>query len=170
MEITIISAQGLKNSSLFSQHIKPFITLTTTPPPSSCHVYTTTVDHEGGVNPTWGDKFDLSNIIDASFFYNKSSYIYLQLYTNRFLLGPRLLGWCGIPAGDIVDGFSPVGTARTLSYRLRKRDGSRGHGVVNVVVKLESSIFQRQRRVNPNVPEMRFGRVAVGIPVRSPVW
>ncbi|XP_076912666.1 BON1-associated protein 2-like [Bidens hawaiensis] len=169
MEITIISAQGLKNSSLFSQHIKPFITLTTTPPPSSCHVYTTTVDHEGGVNPTWGDKFDLSNIINASFFYNKSSYIYLQVYTYRyFLLGPRLLGWCGIPASDIVDGFSPVGTVRRLSYRLRKKDGSRGNGVVNVVVKLESSIFQGQRRVDSDVADMRFGRVAVGIPVRSP--
>ncbi|KAL7608413.1 hypothetical protein Lser_V15G09835 [Lactuca serriola] len=178
MEMTVISAQGLKKtstlSSLFSHHLRPFIILTTTPPSSSggvnqSHVYTTTVDHEGGVNPTWGDKFDLSNVIDSSFFSHKYSYIYLQLYTNRLLLGPRFLGWCGIPASDIADGFSPAGTARQLSYRLRKKDGSRGHGVVNVVVKLDSSLFQARRRVDSVVqrlPEVRFDRVAIGIPVK----
>ncbi|KAI3713388.1 hypothetical protein L1987_71965 [Smallanthus sonchifolius] len=171
MEITVISAQGLNNSSLFSHHIRPFITLTTTPPSSSSyssgtHVYTTTVDHQGGRNPTWGDKFDLSNVVDASFFYRKNSYIYLQLYTNRLLLGPRFLGWCGIPAADIADGFLAAGTVRQLSYRLRKKDGSRGHGVVNVAVKLESSIFQAMRRVDSGVQPVDFGRVAIGIPVR----
>ncbi|KAI3812962.1 hypothetical protein L1987_17675 [Smallanthus sonchifolius] len=166
MEITIISAQGLKYSSLFSHHIRPFITLTTTPPSSRTQVYTTTVDHQGGLNPTWGDKFDLSNVVDASFFYHKSSYIYLQLYTSRLLLGPRFLGWCGIPAVDIADGFSPAGTVRQLSYRLRKKDGSKGHGVVNVLVKLESSIFQAMKRVDSGVQPVNFGRVAIGIPVR----
>ncbi|KAK9076707.1 hypothetical protein SSX86_005041 [Deinandra increscens subsp. villosa] len=173
MEITVISAQGLKKSSLFSHHLRPFISLSTTPPSSSHgggHRYTTTVDHQGGLNPTWGDKFDLSNVIDATFFYHKYSYIYLQLYTNRLLLGPRFLGWCAIPASDIADGFSPAGTVRHLSYRLRKKDGSRGHGVVNVVVKLDSSVFQARRRVDSDVqrlPEMNFGRVAIGIPVRA---
>ncbi|KVH95457.1 C2 calcium-dependent membrane targeting [Cynara cardunculus var. scolymus] len=179
MEITIISAQGLKKtsalSSIFShRHLRPFITLTTTPPSAAhggdpSHVYTTTVDHEGGVNPSWGDKFDLSSVIDASFFYHKYSCIYLQLYTNRLLLGPRFLGWCGIPATDLADGFSPAGTVRQLSYRLRKKDGSRAHGVVNVVVKLDSSIFQARRRVDSDVrrlPEMTFGGVAIGIPVK----
>ncbi|GJZ96251.1 hypothetical protein Tco_0668585 [Tanacetum coccineum] len=129
----------------------------------------TRVAREGGVNPAWGDKFDLSKVIDKSFFYNKNSYIYLQLYTNRALLGPRFLGWCAIPARDIVDGFSQVGTARQLSYRLRKKDGSRGHGFVNVMVKLESSIFEGTKRVEPDVrrlPEMSYGRVAIGIPVK----
>ncbi|KAL8200893.1 hypothetical protein R6Q57_012232 [Mikania cordata] len=174
MEITIISAQGLKNSSIFSHNIRPFITLTTTPPPSSSghrsHVYETTVDREGGVNPTWGDKFDLSKVIDAGFFHRNNSYIYLQLYTSRIWLGPRFLGWCGIPAADITDGFSPAVTARQLSYRLRKKDGSRGHGVVNVLVKVESSVFQALRRVDPDVrrlPEMNFGPVAIGIPVKT---
>ncbi|KAI3787603.1 hypothetical protein L1987_42192 [Smallanthus sonchifolius] len=160
MEITVISAQGLKKPSIFSHHHKPFIILTTTPP-SGGHVYTTTVDLHGGVNPTWGDKFDLSNVVDATFFHRKYSSIYLHMYTNRLLFGPRFLGWCGIPASDIADGFSPAGTVRHLSYRLRKKDGSRGHGVVNVVVKLESSIFQTR------LPEMNFGRVAIGIPVKT---
>ncbi|KAI3710884.1 hypothetical protein L2E82_40679 [Cichorium intybus] len=178
MEMTVISAQGLKKtstlSSLFSHHLRPFITVTTTPPSSThggdrSHMYTTTVDHEGGLNPTWGDKFDLSNVIDASFFSHKYSCIYLQLYTNRLFLGPRFLGWCGIPAADIADGFSPAGTARQLSYRLRKKDGSRGHGVVNVMVKLESPIIQARGRVDTGaqrLPEVSIGRVAIGIPVK----
>ncbi|XP_076951815.1 protein SRC2-like [Bidens hawaiensis] len=168
MEITIISAQGLKTPSLFSHNLQPFIHLTTTTSPTGGH-HTTTVDHEGGVNPTWGDKFDLSNIIDASkFFYNKCSCIYLYLYTNRLLLGPRLLGWCGIPVADIVDGMSPVGTMRQLSYRLRKKDGSKGHGVVNVMVKLDSSVFRRKGGSDVRrLPEVNFGRVAIGIPVRT---
>nr|GEY60951.1 hypothetical protein [Tanacetum cinerariifolium] len=177
MEITIISAQGLKKTStlstFFSHHLRPFITLTTTPPSSfhdPSHVYTTRVDREGGVNPAWGDKFDLSKVIDKSFFYNKNSCIYLQLHTNRALLGPRFLGWCGIPARDIIDGFSQVGTARQLSYRLRKKDGSRAHGFINVMVKLDSSIFEGTKRVmEPDVrrlPEMSYGRVAIGIPVK----
>ncbi|KAJ0630663.1 putative C2 domain-containing protein [Helianthus annuus] len=171
MEITVVSAQGLKkSSSLFSHHIRPFITLTTSSSSSSHLIYKTTVvvDHQGGLSPTWGHNFDLSNVIDATFFsHNNSSYIYLHLYTNRlFLLGPRFLGWCRIPAADIADGFSPV---RHLSYRLRKKDGSRGHGVVNVVVKLETTIFQALRRGDAaGVPEMNFGRVAMGIPVRTP--
>ncbi|KAL4570811.1 hypothetical protein LXL04_026474 [Taraxacum kok-saghyz] len=178
MEMTVISAQGLKKtstlSSLFSHHLRPFITLTTTPPTSThfgdrSHIYTTTVDYEGGVNPTWGDKFDLSNVIDASFFSHKYSCVYLQLYTSRLLLGPRFLGWCAIPAADIADGFSPTGTARHLSYRIRKKDGSRGHGFVNVIVKLDSSLFQARRRVDSVVqrlPEVRFDGVAIGIPVK----
>ncbi|GJZ09338.1 RNA-directed DNA polymerase, eukaryota [Tanacetum coccineum] len=133
-------------------------------------MYTTRVAREGGVNPTWGDKFDLSKVIDKSFFYNKNSYIYLQLCTNRSLLSPRFLGWCAIPARDIVDGFSQVGTARQLSYRLRNKDGSRGHGFVNVMMKLESSIFEGPKRViEPDVrrlPEMSYGRVAIGVPVK----
>ncbi|KAM0015499.1 putative C2 domain-containing protein [Helianthus debilis subsp. tardiflorus] len=176
MEITIISAQGLKKPSLFSHHLLPFITLTTTPPsaPHGRHVFTTTVAHDAGVNVndnhTWGDKFDLSNVVDASFFQRGCSCIYLEVYSKRFLLGPRFLGWCGIPVVDIVDGFSPVGTVRRLSYRLRKKDGSRTRGVVNVAVKVESSVFRTWRGVDSGgvrLPEMDLGRVAIGIPVKG---
>lgn len=61
-----------------------------------------------------------------------------------------------------------MGTARQLSYRLRKKDGSRGHGFVNVVVKLDSLVFPTQMSTDFNVrrlPEMGLGRAAIGIPV-----
>ncbi|KNA04286.1 hypothetical protein SOVF_201150 [Spinacia oleracea] len=163
LELTVISAQGLKNSSLFTHHLKPFITITTTtttttfpsPPSPSLsheggstkgyhnfhHVYSTRVDDEGGFNPTWGDKFHLP--IDPTFFTSTTtnySCVYLQLYTKRALLGPLLMGWIQITASDIFDGHFPLGSAHHLSYRLRKRDGSRGHGVVNVVCKFVGEV------------------------------
>ena len=144
MEITVISAQGLKNSSHFCHKIRPFITLTTSPPAAApcrpsgdenSHVYKTRVDDEGGINPTWGDKFLVP--LDAGFLSNRYSCIYLQLYTKRLIMGRAQLGWCQIPAYDIV-GFPATGSVRYLSYRLRARDGTRTNGVVNVAVKLEN--------------------------------
>ncbi|KAJ0105139.1 hypothetical protein Patl1_18705 [Pistacia atlantica] len=143
MEITVLSAQGLKNNSstLFSNRIRPFITITTYSPTTAtsgdkqCHVYKTRVDDEG-VNPTWGDKFHLPT--DNAFFANRYSCIYLQLYTKRLIVGQTLLGWCQIPVNDI--GFPPVGSVRYLSYRLRDKDGSRGQGVVNLAIKLENIV------------------------------
>lgn len=168
MEITVISAEGLKNTSsslLFSHKLRPFITLTTVPPYSHAnkgshvHVYQTRVDHEGGVHPSWGDKFELP--IDSNFLYQPScSCIYLQLYTKRLMVGQALLGWCKIPAADVF----PAGTVRRLSYRLRARDGSRGHGVVNVAVKLQGSITPPQRPLISNMLQLPSHTV-MGIPV-----
>lgn len=136
LEMTVVSAQGLKNttySSLFSHHrrLRPFITVTTFPN----GVFQTRVDDEGGVNPTWGDKFRVP--IDDTFFANRYSCIYLQLFTKRLIAGQSQLGWCQIPATDI--GLPPVGSVRQLSYRLRAGDGTRTQGVVNVAVKLEAA-------------------------------
>ncbi|KAM5572562.1 hypothetical protein ABKV19_012560 [Rosa sericea] len=174
MEITVISAQGLKNSSHFSQKIRPFITLTTTPPAATpcrssgdekCHVYKTRADDEGGINPTWGDKFLVP--LDASFFSNRYSCIYLQLYTKRLIMGRAQLGWCQIPAYDIV-GFPATGSVRYLSYRLRARDGTRTHGVVNVAIKLENlAPVSNQRVVSVNSITSTFDTcgTVIGTPV-----
>ncbi|XVF51536.1 hypothetical protein PTKIN_Ptkin04bG0192600 [Pterospermum kingtungense] len=147
LELTVVSAQGLKStacSSLFSHRLRPFITVTTFPPCTSSggcyyknrHVFQTRVDDQGGVNPTWGDKFHVP--IDDTFFANRYSCIILQLFTKRLIAGQSQLGWCQIPAADI--GLPPVGSVRQLSYRLRDGDGTRTQGVVNVTVKLEAPV------------------------------
>ncbi|XVF10656.1 hypothetical protein REPUB_Repub07fG0201100 [Reevesia pubescens] len=143
--MTVVSAQGLKNScsSLFCHRLRPFITITNFPPPLPCngdkrrHVFQTRVDDQGGVNPTWGDKFHVP--IDGTFFANRYSCIYLQLFTKRLIAGQTQLGWCQIPAADI--GLPPVGSVRQLSYRLRAADGTRAQGVINVAVKLEGPLL-----------------------------
>lgn len=175
MEITVISAQGLKSSSsiLFSHRLRPFITLTTVPPCCSnpcrlakngdqrCHVYETKVDDEGGINPTWGDKFHVP--IDSTFFTNRYSCIYLQLYTKRLVLGQTQLGWCQIPAQDI--GFPPAGSVRYLSYRLRARDGSRTQGILNLAVRLEGHDGDQGVTTNSISPTLDTCQTVIGIPV-----
>ena len=147
LEMTVVSAQELKNTSfsLFSHRLRPFITITTFPPNPPCdatdhkrrhHVFQTTVDDQGGVNPTWGDKFHVP--IDDTFFANRYSCIYLHLFTKRLIAGQAQLGWCQIPAADI--GLPPVGSVRQLSYRLMAGDGTRTQGVINVAVKLEGFV------------------------------
>lgn len=148
MEITVLSAQGLKNTYSiipFSSRLRPFITITTYPSPATtigdkhCHVYKTRVDDHGGSNPTWGDKFHITPIENNALFANNPyACIYLQLYTKRLISGQTLLGWCQISVNDF--GFPPVGSVRNLSYRLRASDGSRGHGVVNLAIKLEPAV------------------------------
>ncbi|XP_059643641.1 BON1-associated protein 1-like [Cornus florida] len=174
MEITVKSAEGLKNTSskLFSSRLRPFITLSTVPPFSQRpingdkhgHVCKTRVDDQGGINPTWGDKFQLP--IDATFLYQRHSRIYLQLYTKSVMVGQTQLGWCYIPTADVVDGMSPVGSVRHLSYRLRERDGSRGHGIVNIAVKLEGSLPVACPHSDlTHLPEMGWGQTVIGFPV-----
>ncbi|CAA0831533.1 BON1-associated protein 2 [Striga hermonthica] len=134
-------------------------------------MYKTRVDERGGVNPTWGDKF----VLPFEQFVVNERYpgVYLQLYTKQLLMGRTRLGWCLIPAADIVSRFSPVGSVRFLSYSLRESDGSRGHGVVNVSVKLEGAngIACLLRALNSNVPyllDIREIRDSViGFPVKS---
>ncbi|GFP85162.1 bon1-associated protein 2 [Phtheirospermum japonicum] len=128
---------------LFSRRIRPFITLTSasnTTATTRKHVkiYKTRMDDKGGVNPTWGDKFRLP--FDQFLVNQRYQGVYLHLYTKHLLMGKTQLGWCLIPATDIVNQFSQVGSTQFLSYRLRARDGSRGNGIVNVAVRLEGSV------------------------------
>lgn len=175
LEITAVSAQGLKSSStlFFHRRLRPFATITTT---TCCKkltkVYQTKADDEGGVNPTWGDKFQLP--LDAAFFTHQiQSFIFLQLYTKNFFIGYTHLGWCRIPVNDILDGFLPAGFIRHLAYQLRARDGSRGHGIVNVAVKLENVVplpianpEWSSKCSNRHIirPDMNESRMVIGIP------
>lgn len=191
LEITVISAQGIttnKTPSLFSlprRRLRPFITITTFPPlpppppidhdhhsingVKECHVYSTRVDDHGGPNPTWGDKFLLP--LDPTFFTTATaaaSCVYLHLYSKRAFLGrAKLLGWVQIPASDILEGSGP---ARQMSYRVRARDGSRGHGVVNVALRLAG--HHAPPVVGSPAPPRSSGgsvadtrRTAIGVPV-----
>lgn len=174
MEITVVSAEGLKtlsSSALFSHRLRPFITISTVPPirhfnsDKGRHVYSTRVDDQGGTNPTWGDKFRLPIDDGAAFFTNANSGIHVHLYTKRLVLGRAQLGWCHIPAHDI--GPPPAGTARHLSYRLRARDGSRTRGVINLSVRLEGSGPVAGHGLSHSVsPTLRACQTVIGIPVR----
>ncbi|CAL1375407.1 unnamed protein product [Linum trigynum] len=185
MEITIISAQGLKNMSKtllpFSNHcrLRPFVAISTYPkmaPPvgedsSTSKSHITRIDDRGGVNPTWGDKFYIP--VDAAFLGNRCSCIYLELYTKRLFSGRAQLGWCQIPVADFGFSPSPGGMVRYLSYRVMDhRDGTRGQGVLNIAVRLTGGGLTAQRPPPPGESVESDQKVArscqgtvIGIPV-----
>ncbi|KAL3362236.1 hypothetical protein AABB24_014890 [Solanum stoloniferum] len=171
MEITIISAQGLKNTTTWPWRFRPFATLSTA---STTDVHTTNVDetirntnNNNNYNATWGDKFHLS--IDASLFLHGHLCIYIQIYSKNFLKGRSELGWCMIPAADVFNGLLPAGFLRQFSYRLRNKDGSRGNGVVNVAVKLDASLVlgMHPQRSPMYLPEVSEYSPVLGIPVTA---
>lgn len=176
MEITVISAQGLKNPFFFffsKRPIKPFATLAPTAlssagkPPLDTTVHRTDTDSQGGENPTWNETFRVS-IHDSSFLRGiiSSPALLLQVNAEKRLLvaGRTLLGWCYVPMADIMQ--PPTGSVRFLSYRLRARDGSRSHGIVNLAVRLQGlSDPDLKQTQYPNVGDRR-ACPALGIPVR----
>lgn len=174
MEITIISAQGLKNTTTWPWRFRPFATISTVSNASMTEVHTTSVDEKIGNNnnnnnnsPTWGDKFHLS--IDASLFLHGHLRIYIQIYSKNFLKGRSELGWCMIPVADVFNGLIPAGFVRQFCYRLRNNDGSRGHGVVNVAVKLDASfvlgMHPQRSPLMTYLPEVSEYSPVLGIPV-----
>ncbi|KAI4326995.1 hypothetical protein L6164_019504 [Bauhinia variegata] len=166
LEITLLSADGIHHKSssssstlfsLYSRRIRPFVTLTKLPAtPTHCdrasHVYSS----EGGFNPSWDQKFRVP--VDSAFFSDQYSFIHLQLYNKRPIVGQAKLGSCLIPATDI--GFLPPGSVRYLSYRLRSRDGSRGNGIINLSVKWDRFLPWMS-------PALGTCQTVIGIPVTN---
>ncbi|KAK2385047.1 hypothetical protein QL285_072323 [Trifolium repens] len=144
LELTVISIEGLNNyTSCLNPTITPIITLTKFP------LTTTTTPIMAWDN----NMFRVP--LDPTFFQDASSYIYLQLFTKRRIMGQTQLGWCFIPASDIV--LLRPGSVQYLSYRLRERDGSRGQAVINISVKLEITTL-----LSPNIDSCD---TVIGIPV-----
>ncbi|KAK1327059.1 hypothetical protein QJS10_CPA01g02428 [Acorus calamus] len=170
IEITVTSAQSLKNPNcLFSRQLRPYVVLSAHPPSQTDVIYRTRPDTGGSNSPTWGDKVRLP--VGPGFFRGRDSGVVVQVFNKcGFACRSRsLLGWCRIPASDVVDGLHPPGTVHRLSYGLMCKDGSKGEGVVNFavcVVGLGPATEGRLRREpTASVGSGGWGQTAVGIPV-----
>jgi len=146
LELTLISTEGLNNyTSYLNPTIKPFITLTKFPPTTS-------------TPPKACDNINMFHVpLDPTFFSDPSSCLYLQVFTKRRIMGQAQLGWCFVPASDI--GLLTPGSVRYLSYRLRGKDGSRGHGIINISVRLEITTLMSSN--------MDTCHTVIGIPVTT---
>lgn len=152
LDITVTSLQGLNNyTSFLNPTIKPFITLTTLPPTASTSAF---LDHTQNLK--------LRLALDPTFFSDMRSCLHLQLFTKRRIMGPAQLGWCVIPAHDI--GVLPSSSVRYLSYRLRGRDGARGHVIVNLSVTLENAPWM-STSLSPTTDDTCH--TVIGIPVTA---
>ncbi|KAK7358653.1 hypothetical protein VNO77_00591 [Canavalia gladiata] len=152
VEITLLSVEGLSNyTSFFNPSIKPFITLTNLPPNSMSRVEDGDHKFRVPLDPTFSDM---------------RSCLHLHLFTKRKILGPAQLGWCLIPVSDI--GLLPPGSVRYLSYRLRGRDGCRGHAIINLSVRLEGHTNLNAPWLSTSLsPELGARHTVIGIPVTA---
>ncbi|ESW30464.1 hypothetical protein PHAVU_002G155100 [Phaseolus vulgaris] len=119
LDITVVSTEGLNQYSSYFNRIRPFFTLTKLP---AQLLY----NYDGG--GTGDHVFRVP--LDPTFFSDTYSRLHFHLYNNRRFAGPTLLGWCLIPPSDIA--FPPSPSPRFLSYRLRAKDGSRTHLILNL--------------------------------------
>ncbi|TKY70917.1 hypothetical protein E2542_SST07211 [Spatholobus suberectus] len=145
LEITVVSAEGLNEHSSYFNRIRPFITLTKLP----AHVV---YQYDGG--GTGEHVFRVP--VDPTFFSDTYSRLHLQLYNKRRFAGPTQLAWCLIPASDIA--LLPYNSLRYLSYRLRAKDGSRSHVIVNLSIRLQGSCYP----MDPDTCQ-----AVIGIPVTA---
>ncbi|CAJ1927997.1 unnamed protein product [Sphenostylis stenocarpa] len=127
LEISVVSAEGLNQHSSFFNRIRPFITLTKLPADVLHH-------YDGG--GTGDHVFRVA--LDPTFFSDTYSRLHLHLYNRRRFVGPTLLGWCLIPPTDIA--FPHSHSLRYLSYRLRAKDGSRTHLILNLSLRFQGSL------------------------------
>ncbi|CAL5214755.1 unnamed protein product [Lathyrus oleraceus] len=145
LELTLISTEGLNNYiSCLNPTVRPFITLTKFPPTA-----TTTP-----TTPWNNNMFHVP--LDPTFFSEASSCLYLQLFIKRRIMGQAQLGWCFIPASDI--GLLTPDSVRYLSYRLRGKDGSRRHIIINISVRLD---------ITSLTTDMDTCHTVIGIPVTA---
>ncbi|XP_027362590.1 uncharacterized protein LOC113870194 [Abrus precatorius] len=145
LEITVVSAEGLNKYSSYFNRITPLFALTVLP--------THMVHRYDGRGPTREHVFRVP--VDSTFFSDTYSCLHLQLFIKRRFVGPTQLASCLIPASDI--GLLPPDSVRFLSYRLRARDGSRSHVIVNLSIRLQGWAS----------PPLDTCRTVIGIPVTA---
>lgn len=183
LEVTILSAQSLKNPSccLFRRRLRPYVTLSA---PAHHHhghhqpLYRTRIDETGDRNPTWHDTTSVP--VDPSFLRvagglredeEEDAAVHVTVLSKCLVGRPTRLGFCRIRPSDVLDGLRPPAMQRRLSYALRScHHGGRGHGVVHFSVRLLGPLLNRAALApTPPLaaapPDRGWGRVAIGIPV-----
>ena len=179
LEVTVLSADSLRLPPSYSplpRRLRPYVTVSSDAPASACSTAVAAGGAPSGEH-SWGDTLVVP--VGAEFLEGRADVrvAVLSEATCR-LVGATPLGWCGIPAGDVLDGLRPPRALRRLSYSLRcpRRGGAAppawGHGVVHLAVRvLGLAGDDDARRAAPAAAaavapvQQGWCRVAMGIPV-----
>ncbi|GLJ55922.1 hypothetical protein SUGI_1200640 [Cryptomeria japonica] len=121
LEITVISADDLENVRRLGRRMHTYAIVSTDDVCSQCA--STHIDEEGGCDPVWNDKLQLSLSKGLPIALN------IQIFCKT-RYGQRSVGWSSVPLSEILNGFGPPHGLHCLSYRLKTRNG-RPHGTVN---------------------------------------
>jgi len=175
LEVTVLSADSLRLPPSYSplpRRLRPYVTVSSDAPASACSTAVAAGGAPSGEH-SWGDTLVVP--VGAEFLEGRADVrvAVLSEATCR-LVGATPLGWCGIPAGDVLDGLRPPRALRRLSYSLRCPRRGGAHGVVHLAVRVLGLGGDDARRAAPAATtapapvQQGWCRVAMGIPVSGP--
>ncbi|KAF0902376.1 hypothetical protein E2562_016219 [Oryza meyeriana var. granulata] len=172
LEVTVLSAESLRLPpsyySLIPRRLRPYVTVS-----SAASACSTAVAEgaTGGGEHSWNDTLFVP--VGAEFLESRGGDVHVAVYSEpacRLVGGATPLGWCRIPAADVLDGLRPPRALRRLSYSLRcPRGGGPARGVVHLAVRVLGDLESHRLMMPPpaqSAPaQPGWCRVAMGIPV-----
>ncbi|GLJ55925.1 hypothetical protein SUGI_1200670 [Cryptomeria japonica] len=160
LEITVISADDLENVRRLGRRMHTYAVVSTDDVCSQCA--STHIDEEGGCDPVWNDKLQLSLSKGLPIALN------IQIFCKT-RYGKRSVGWSRVPLSEILNGFGPPHGLHCLSYRLKTRNG-RPHGTVNFSLRFLQHINPPEFFINSPISTRlsQQGGVSIGYPSSSP--
>lgn len=167
LEVTVLSSESLRLPPSYSplpRRLRPYVTVSSAASASSTAV---APGASGAGEHQWDDTLVVP--VGADFFEGRDD-VHVAVFSEAScrLVGATPLGWCRIPAADVVDGLRPPRALRRLSYSLRcprRGEGpAGGRGVVHLAVRLLGDVDALSTPATPPV-QPGWCRVAMGIPV-----
>ncbi|KAG8094042.1 hypothetical protein GUJ93_ZPchr0012g21256 [Zizania palustris] len=167
LEVTVLSAESLRlppsYCSLIPRRLRPYVTVSSAE--SACSTAVAAEGASGGGEHTWNDTLVVP--VGAEFMESRGD-VHVAVFSEAScrLVGATPLGWCRIPAADVLDGLRPPRALRRLSYSLRcPRDGpaapARG-SVVHLAVRILGD--------HPHRPEPRPATSTLALAPAQPGW
>ncbi|KAL3697743.1 hypothetical protein R1sor_011819 [Riccia sorocarpa] len=133
VEVTIISASHLKKVRLVG-HQKLYVVAYI----YEDHKFTSKVDRDGGLNPTWNSHLTLK--CDERLFVHHGTYLNFKIYrrgqVSKMMHG-SLIGTVAVPLRDLEKDVRCHVEATPMSFQVRRSSG-RENGVLNLAIKLGS--------------------------------
>ncbi|XP_024359452.1 protein SRC2 [Physcomitrium patens] len=151
LEVTVISAQGLKNVRLYGRLMNPYAVAWVYP----SHKVQTVVDEGGGINPSWNSVLRFS--CEDTVIWSSGGEITIVI-RNRGSISNKLIGTVTVPLSDLSlqcraadSNASPESTL--MSYQVKTRLG-KPRGVLNLAVKVGTVLktTERTASVAPHMP------------------
>ncbi|CAN6215307.1 unnamed protein product [Urochloa humidicola] len=171
LEVTVLSADSLRLPPSYSplpRRLRPYVTLSLSSGAAACSTAVAAAGNGG--EHSWGDTLVVP--VGSEFLEGRADvHVAVLSESTCRLVGDTPLGWCGIPAADVLDGLRPPRALRRLSYALRcpRRGVGAGaaHGVVHLAVRVLGLGRDGARAAAaPGAPAQQgWCRVAMGIPV-----
>ncbi|XP_059625710.1 protein SRC2 homolog isoform X6 [Cornus florida] len=118
LEITLISAKGLKDVSHFSE-MDVYVVVKIDCDPR--HEQRTPVDKGGGTSPSWNHTMKFS--IDEAVVQTNRQNLVFQLRCDRSLLGDKDIGVVHVPIKELLDSAGNCEASTSVTYPVRKNSG-----------------------------------------------